>query len=472
MAGNVSAWTPQPGPQSLLVSCKIPDAFYGGARGGGKTDGLLGDVLNRAQRHGAAFRGLIVRRTLPELAEVIRRSRELYAPTGATFHETDKRWTWPNGATLRLRYLESDADAEQYQGHQYTYLGVDEAGQFPSSAPIDKLWGTLRSPEGVPCVRRLTGNPGGPGHSWLKARYVDAGALNVHRYAPQPSRPDLTITAVFIPSKLEDNPALAKADPTYEARLAASGSAALFQAWREGLWDVPLGQFFDVWNPERHSYAGDEVTIEDWWPRWIGVDWGFAHSTAAYWCAADLFGNTYVYRELCISGRTPREVGDEIRLCSGSEAISAVYLSHDAFAQKQSVRTVADELHDGMGGLPFPTIADRDRIGGAQLVYSLLREDRLHVSRDCRRLVECIPSLIHDPDNTEDVLKVDGDDPYDGLRYALKSRQRVAKVPDVVRIASQLEPLKHDPTMQAIHARKLWAEARRGEAPVMMRRGR
>src|SRR5438309_1871748 len=94
------SWQPQPGPQTLLVGCPLPDAFYGGARGGGKTDALLGDALLRAGKYGSAFRGLLVRRTLPELTDVIRRSKELYPDTGAVYGETDKQWRWPSGATL------------------------------------------------------------------------------------------------------------------------------------------------------------------------------------------------------------------------------------------------------------------------------------------------------------------------------------------------------------------------------------
>ncbi len=56
---------------------------------------------------------------------------------------------------------------------------------------------------------------------------------------------------------------------------------------------------------------------------------------------------------------------------------------------------------------------------------------RLFIRERCARLVERLPSLQHDPNRPEDVLKVDadedgggGDDAADALRYLVASRGR------------------------------------------------
>ena len=36
-------WGPQKGPQTALLACPVFEVFFGGARGGGKTDGMLGE---------------------------------------------------------------------------------------------------------------------------------------------------------------------------------------------------------------------------------------------------------------------------------------------------------------------------------------------------------------------------------------------------------------------------------------------
>ena len=108
----------------------------------------------------------------------IDRAREIYGRMGATWQEQKSRFVWPSGAVLYLRYLDRDQDADAYQGHDYTRVYVEELTQFASPRPIDKLKATLRSAAGVPCGFRATCNPGGPGHAWVKARYIDAGRLS------------------------------------------------------------------------------------------------------------------------------------------------------------------------------------------------------------------------------------------------------------------------------------------------------
>ena len=76
---------------------------------------------------------------------------------------------------LYFRYLDNDADADLYQGHDYSRVYVEELTQFPSPGAVDKLKATLRSAAGAPCGFRATCNPGGPGHNWVKARYIDPG---------------------------------------------------------------------------------------------------------------------------------------------------------------------------------------------------------------------------------------------------------------------------------------------------------
>ena len=49
------------------------------------------------------------------------------------------------------------------------------------------------------------------------------------------------ITRVFIPSRLEDNPALLTSDPGYVNRLKAVGSEQFVRAWLEGDWDIIEG---------------------------------------------------------------------------------------------------------------------------------------------------------------------------------------------------------------------------------------
>jgi len=136
------AWPPRGNPaQMRLLKCQVFEIFFGGARGGGKTDGVLGEFGAHASRYGKDAIGLMVRRTRAELVETIERSREIYGPLGWKLNDTEKMWRAPDGARLRFAYLERDADA----------------------APVMKLMATLRSGAGVQVGLRATGNPGGRG---------------------------------------------------------------------------------------------------------------------------------------------------------------------------------------------------------------------------------------------------------------------------------------------------------------------
>src|SRR5262245_27452193 len=100
---KVTPWSPSPrlglpGPprgnpaQMRLLKCQVFEICFGGARGGGKTDGVLGEFGAHASRYGKDAIGLMVRRTRAELVETIERSREIYGPLGWQLNETEKMW--------------------------------------------------------------------------------------------------------------------------------------------------------------------------------------------------------------------------------------------------------------------------------------------------------------------------------------------------------------------------------------------
>jgi hypothetical protein len=164
-------WRPQEGPQKALVDCPHTEVFFGGARGGGKTDGVLGKWALKERRYGADFNAIMFRRTTIASEDAIERSKQIYEPLGAKYNESKRRWRMPNGGRVSFAYLDSVDDAQQYQGRNLTDAWVEEAGQYPDPAPIDRLFGTLRSAAGVPVQLVLTANPGGPGQHWISERY-------------------------------------------------------------------------------------------------------------------------------------------------------------------------------------------------------------------------------------------------------------------------------------------------------------
>ena len=460
MSDYVVAWRPQSGPQMHLLTCPVFEVFFGGARGGGKTDGVLGDWISHAGKYGKHANGLMVRRQRTELTDTVRRSQEIYGLLGWQWREQDHVWISPDGARLRMAYLERDADAMGYQGHGYTRIYVEEIGNFPSPAPIMRLMAALRSAHGVPVGFRATGNPGGPGHQWVKARYIDPAPLGYSVIKDAHTG----LERVYIPSRLADNRLLTEADPDYRARLQGSGSAELVRAWLEGDWDVVAGAFFPEFSRELHVIQ--PFNIPEHWTRFRAGDWGSARPFSIGWYAVSDGDDTPYprgalirYREWygCASPnvglRMPaEEVADGIALREAGEKIQYGALDPAAFASDGGP-SIAERMLLGRSRVLWDR-ADNKRtgtlgaMGGWDQVRARLKgvlDDKpmLYIFSTCTHLIRTLPVMQHDDTRPEDMDTEGEDHAVDELRYACMSRPYVKDAPD--------QPLPRWPTAMTIN---------------------
>src|SRR6202162_5245870 len=446
--------------------------LFGGAAGPGKTKALLYEAILQAHKH-PGVDTLLMRRTYPELeASLItyfRRDvpRELYEK----YNESKHTVTWLNGSTTRFAYCDSENDVYRYQGAEYLFIGVDELTHF-----ILEQWQFLTSrnrcriKDAKPCMAGAT-NPGNVGHAWVKALWVDRLA------APGMDRPDQYDPGdyEFIHATIADNPYFAD-DDEYKKTLGQLPEA-LRRAFLGGEGEVSCGQFFGIFAAGRHTGRAEQLQLEPWTPRWISIDWGFEHPSAVYWHATRNDGVVVTYREFVQNRLSPRMLAAAIAERSVDrlgrmERIRDVFLSPDAFAQRTADATIAQQLGDGLAtaGLPRPTPADNDRVGGWMLMYQALEADHWLIAENCTRLIENLPTLTRDPTHVEDTLKCDGDDPADSARYGLKSALEPGRAPAEVLAAERITAA--DPTSRAIWLKKFSAEESRRVAPVVPRRWR
>ena len=205
---------PNTGPQTDFLAASEREVFYGGARGGGKSYAMLVDPLRYCDKQ--HHRALLLRRTMPELRDLITHSQRLYgrAFPGAKWREQEKEWRFPSGAKIEFGYAENMTDALRYQGQSYTWIGIDELPQYPSPDIYNFLRSSLRSVDpSIPVYMRSTGNPGNIGSQWVREMFVDPAIPNKH-FNLEISTPTgtKTITRRFIPAKLQDNPYLKQTD--------------------------------------------------------------------------------------------------------------------------------------------------------------------------------------------------------------------------------------------------------------------
>ncbi len=409
------------GPQTDFLAAGEKDVLYGGAAGGGKSFAMIVDPLRYC--HKKAHRALILRRSMPELREMIDKSRELYpqAFPGAKFREVEKLWNFPSGAKVEFGFLERDADVYRYQGQAYSWIGFDEITHLPTEFSWNYLASRLRTtdPE-IQTYLRCTANPGGVGSHWVKKRYIEPSE---HNKSFQGSD---GLTRKFIPAKLADNPYLAE-DGVYEQML-KSLPPTQRQQLLEGNWDVAEGAAFTEFDPKLHIITPFEIPLP--WERTKAVDYGYAAESCCLWGTIDVNdGTLIIYRELYKKGLT----GEEL----------ATIITNMELVDPFSVSGVLDTAAWARTGTTGPTVgealiraghklrrADKNRVQGKIQIHEFLKvrengRPKLQIFNTCPNLIRELQSIPLSKTNPEDVDTHASDHAYDALRYMIMSRPRM-----------------------------------------------
>ena len=456
--------------------------LFGGAAGPGKTMALLWEAIMQSLEVPGSMT-LLLRRTFPELEMSLLKEFQKSVPwraMGARYNDQKHEVTWPNGSFTRFGYLTSENDVYQYQGAEFLFIGFDELTHFTL-----KQWQYLTTRNRHPGQFATMGgatNPGNIGHAWVNALWGCDGRPK--RPAPGMDEPEKYDPAEysFIQARIADNPVYAN-DKNYLSTLDKVGKN-LRRALLEGLWDQFIGQYFDIFDKDRHVGVrqGSEIVckadgkvyvVDKWWPKWISFDWGFDHDFAVYWHTTAPDGRHITYREWVDNGLTPGMLGQGIIERSvdrngANEKIEQFFLDPYCYADRTGQSTIAEQISEITrrgNRLPVPAQASDDRVGGWQLLYSLLDQNEWLIAENCERLIDNLPSLIHDDKKTEDVKKVDGDDPGDSARYGLYSRLGTVETPKDIRAAEKVEGVT-DPTTRARILETFYAQEAVKDRPV------
>lgn len=437
---SYAVWTPQEGPQADAIQATwCPMLFFGGARGGGKSDYLLGDFLQDVGIYREHWQGILFRRTYDELQYIIARSYMLFPQTGAKYFKQAREWRWPNGACLRFRYLERDEDAERYQGHQYTWIGWDELTNWKSLGAFYKIKACLRWTEAdVPTKRiRATGNPGGAAHNEVKKLFIEPSRIGYKLIDDELGQ------RMFIPSSVTDNKILIDSDRDYIKRLREIGSPELVRMWLNGDWDVILGSYFPEFNIQNHVIPPRKLPTH--WQKICGMDWGHASPFSVLWAAyssgkedsgAESYipkGSLIIYREYYGGSGKPNEglrlsydefVNNTKKL--EGEPID-LRIADPAIGIHEGGPSIQEELYNR--GLAFNK-ADNNRIAGWLQLRQRLKTNAIFIFSTCTNLINHIPIQQHSKTNPEDLDTDLEDHDCDALRYICMSRPIAKILPD------------------------------------------
>jgi len=427
-----------PGPQEEFLSAGERDVLYGGAAGGGKSFALLADPLRYC--HNPNHRGLLLRRTLDELTELIDKSRQLYTKAfpGAKFRESKSTWHFPSGATIWFTYLDRDKDVTRFQGQAFNWIGIDEITQYPTPYVWDYLRSRLRATDPElqnSLYMRCTANPGGVGGWWVKKMYIDSRTENVafpaydidtmkpftwpsgHEKAGQP-----LFYRKFVPARLTDNPHL-MADGQYEAMLRSLPEVER-KRLLDGDWDVAEGAAFPEFSRARHVVEHFELPTN--WPRIRAADYGYASPSAVLWGAIDWDNNIWIYRELYAKHLTAEDLAAKILEVEQLDPLPHYTVLDSSCWNKTGMGPSIAETMMRCGVRWTPS--DRNRIQGKMEVHRRLADDpytnepRLRIFSSCQHTIKQLAGIPLSKTNSEDVDTKAEDHAYDALRYMVMTR--------------------------------------------------
>jgi hypothetical protein len=451
-------WWPQPGPQQDLIECQLPEVFKGGARGGGKTDGVLAKWATKAAQYGQAFNAMMFRKTMVASEDAIARSKELYTPLGGVY--SNGSWRMPGGGRIGFGYLDSVMDADAWQGRNLTDIWIEECGLYADPAVIWRLFATLRSAAGVPTQMILTGNPGGPGQHWVRERYDLVPFPRDARVLLRELPNGQTHKVAVIPSRIENNRILLNNDPRYISRLHLVGNPALVRAMLDGDWSAVEGAFFDCWSAKNIT---PPFKLPEHWLRFRSMDWGsYSPFSVGWWAVVTEeytlpdkrvlpAGAIVRYREYYGSANSSSDKGLKLTAEQVAQGIidrekSDLKLAYGALDpstfKEDGGPSVAERINQKLIAAkltPFKK-ADNTRVDAkrgpmsgwdavAGRIIGLLNDKgepkgvpMLYVFDTCKVLIRTLPTLQHDPARPEDVLKGPSDHACDETRYAVLSR--------------------------------------------------
>jgi hypothetical protein len=282
---------------------------------------------------------------------------------------------------------------------------------------------------------RATANPGGPGHHWVKARYIDPAEPN-KTFRIYDERTGLSFTRKFIPARLSDNPYLN--DGRYEMMLSLLPEVER-KRLLEGDWNIAEGMAFPEFNTNLHVIAPMAIPLH--WERIKAVDYGYSAPSCCVWGAVDPDdGTLIIYKELYERGLEPTQLARRMHEKEAEE--KEMYGGDPWGILNRDIRGVIDGACFNKTGYTGPTQgevliraghklrpADKNRKGGKVQIHEYLRSNprgrpKLQIFSSCANLIREIQNLPLAKNDPEDVDTHAEDHAYDALRYLIMSRPR------------------------------------------------
>lgn len=401
---------------------------FGGAKGGGKSDGADSCALGLALELGNKYPGIVItimRRVARDLRDNhINRITRKFPEMLQLWHESGMEFRLTNSSRIAFSFAETKGDTERkfLGGYESAFIFVDEAQQFTEEElqwiKAACRWTDPKAagiPEGL-CKLVLLFNPGGKSADYLRRifwtqsyrsnedprSFAFLHVFGWDNYEWFRGQVDVSYKAFYmLPSAQRFQMFI---DETSEGRKYNAFPDSIRKGYLLGSFDHFEGQYFaGAWDDKciMTAHKAKEI-IQPWWTRWMSQDWAFAEHAAHYWFASgkispskwmELFGGSIehsmdiviAYREHVISNRAEADMAtDVVAMTPQAERplIHRFFFSEDGFGKRSrqgSGNTVGESYANIFGryGLPRPEPADQNRVLGWRFMYNCMRQAQL-----------------------------------------------------------------------------------------------
>ncbi len=435
--------------QTMFHKSAADEVLYGGAAGGGKSKACVMEALYLCMTHPNTH-AYLFRRSYPELRDTLIAEASRSIPTElGKYNGTNYDYKLINGSVMHFRYCNGMSDVTRYQGVEIHWLFIDELTHFEKDV-YDYLKTRLRAPTRLhikPLVR-CTSNPGGIGHAWVKAMFIDGKEpYKIYENIVKSTVLGIeqTKTVQYIPALATDNPHISS---DYILELEQKPER-LRKALLLGQWDAFEGQYFSEFVDDPQHYADGKYThvidpfeIPPDWNIYRSFDWGHSKPFSVGWWAVDPDGVIYRILEYYGCTRTPNE-GVKLTPYQVFEEVHKFETTHKWLKGKHITGVADPAIFNSETGESIADVAskffvyfnpgDHTRIPGwLQMRYRMsfneFGKPMMYIFSNCKAFIRTIPTLIYDIRKVEDLDTAGEDHVADETRYMCMTRPIAPKL--------------------------------------------
>jgi len=448
-ARNV-VWKPNPGGQEEFCGSTADYVLFGGSRGPGKTDALIAEALRYG--HIPDYKCLFLRRTFPNLSEVIQRTHKLYPKLGWKWTGSPTfMWKHPSGAFIQFGHVQREVDKYNYIGKEFQRIIYDQVERFTETS-FTEINTTLRTTnKEIPTQVLASANPGGVGHGWVKQKWIDRCPSKKRGekiynedfkmfWQPvkggKPFVDENGESWEFHPALVFDNPQLMENDPKYVRKLLALPYESR-EAYLWGNWAVFVGQYFSEFRQDVHVLTMKQVPkIPSTWKVVGGCDYA---SSGWYFSGVAVMNHhkeiIFVEEDYFRGGSIRKKARRADRLIGKYPPMEKWVAPWDMYNKMrdretdQSQGVIIDLFKKHMKKEISIVKAPKDRIGRWDLMrdgFSWSDGDKpwLYIRENCPKLIETIPAMIHKESDPEDLDPDGWTHGVDFMGYVLECMRR------------------------------------------------